>query len=78
MLYLQQVAWFRPHNGVRTVALKGDDELVHKGGWKKKIVEMKWSLSQPKSQRDDKSKNKFCKKGFGVATIVIIGNYGKP
>jgi len=36
-------------------------------------------LSQPKSRRDGEPKIKICKKKteFGVATIVIIGNYGK-
>ena len=36
-------------------------------------------MSQPKSRRDNEPKKKTgLKKRFGVTTIVILENYGKP
>ena len=42
-------------------------------------IVIKTYLLQPKSRWDDEPKNEICKnREFGVATIVIIGNYEKP
>jgi len=47
--------------------------------WLVIYVIMDWVLSQPGSRRDGEPKKKTgLKKKLGVATIVILENYGKP